>query len=140
MTQDGYIEVILEKDEEVLLSCACRTEVSNKEVVGNFIMGMLSNGFAGRGIHDYIITLTNKRLHIQGLRYDLTSSIPDVQDILKHEFKDIETFSYKTINDKIYITLAINDKKKTHYNFILKDKDHLGVIKSMKEYIEEGLK
>lgn len=132
--------IMLEKGEEVLLKCSCRTEVSNMEVAANVVVGLLSKGFAGRGIHDYVITLTNKNLCVEGLRYDLTSSIPDVSNTLKYDFKDIKNFSYETIDKKNYINLEVNDKKKTTYKFILKDNDYLGVVKSMMEYIEEALK
>ncbi|MEG1004253.1 MAG: hypothetical protein RSF37_12670 [Clostridium sp.] len=131
----------LDKNETLLSSLVCHTEVSNSSAVLSFtvssIISLLAPSSGGGVISTYILSLTTDNIYLESIYYTPIGNLPEVNGVTKIPLSTIETFDVKSLHEDDYIAEHIhfvsNDKE---YNFIYNNKKNLFKGRKMKELFD----
>lgn len=108
-------ELELEDNEIVRASMKCYREVSNTELVLNFLTNMFvanqSLVAAGEIVSEYIVTLTDKNLYLEGIYHVQLGGLPEGSNLSKIPLKNVEDFIVQEKGKEELVTILVNKGK-----------------------------
>ena len=108
-------ELELEDNEIVRASMKCYRKVSNTELVLNFLTNMFvasqSLVAAGEIVNEYIVTLTDKNLYLEGIYHVPLGGLSEVNNLSKIPLKNLEDFIVEEKGKEELVTILVSKGK-----------------------------
>lgn len=134
------INIKLENNEQIISRISCYRKTTNIEVVNSFLFNLFvcttTTPAVGQIVDNYILTLTNKNIYLEGIYYSPWEGIYSVMNTLKIPLKKVLSFDlYKDKKDE-YIIIKSNENKEL--KLIIKDEKSKEKAKEIKLYINKN--